>query len=151
MARSHPSPESQASAVVRAVEVADAAGEGGQQLVGQRGHLVDDAREVALIDDQHRHVGVGGDRRGARAPVEQRELADDGARAEGGDLAPVALHCRRAVDDDERLAALLPLVGQCGAGLHGDLVRGLRDLLEVFRGAGREQGRVPGDRDTPAL
>ena len=58
---------------------------------------------------------------------------------EGGDLASVALHRRRAVDDDERLAALLTLVDQGRAGLHGDLVRRLRDLLEILRGAGREE------------
>ena len=72
-------------------------------------------------------------------PVEQRELADHRPRTERRDLASVALHRRSAIDDDECLTALLALVDQRGAGLHGDLVRRLCDLLEVLGGAGCEQ------------
>ena len=43
---------STASAVIHAVEIADAACQRGEQLGGDARHLVDHAEEVALVDDE---------------------------------------------------------------------------------------------------
>ena len=78
-------------------------------------------------------------RGGAGAVVEQRQLADGVAGAEGADLAAVALHRGRALDDHEGLAPGVALVDQHGAGVAGDLVGRLGDPLEVPLAQRREQ------------
>ena len=83
---------------------------------------------------------IGGRR--ARAVVEQRQLADDGARPERGHLAVVALDGDGALEDDERLAPGLALVDQQGAGGHLDLVAGTGDALELLARAAGEQRHV---------
>src|SRR5947209_20538015 len=92
-------------AVGLGVGLAQALGHRRQELVGQVGHLVDDARELALAEDQDFHVVLGDDRRRAGAPVEQRQLAEVLAGAELGDLPLAALHRGVAVDDEEELVA----------------------------------------------
>jgi hypothetical protein len=96
------------------------------RLAGQRRDVFQHAEEVALLDDEHRRVG--GDGRGAGPWASMTALTTE--PGEGRDLLPPV-----AVDDDERLAPHLPLVGQDVAGGHGELVRGPRDRLELLVGA----------------
>ena len=51
--------------------LADAAGQGGEQLVRQRRNLIEHAHEVALVEQQQQAVGLAGDGGRARAMVEQ--------------------------------------------------------------------------------
>src|SRR5690242_18969865 len=52
--------------VIRAVELADAAAQGGEELVGQRRDVVDHGQEVALGEDQEVAVGLALGAGGAR-------------------------------------------------------------------------------------
>src|SRR4029079_3191564 len=70
-------------------------------------------------------------RRGARAAVEQRDLAEEVAGAEGVDHLASALDPYGTVDDDEEVALVPPLVGQHVAGLDVDLVDDAAQLLEL--------------------
>ena len=79
------------------------------------------------------------DRRGARAVVEQRQLADDGAGPERRDLLAVALHHHRTLEHDERFAAGLTLIDDQRAGRHDDFVARLGDLFQVLLRTRREQ------------
>ena len=64
--------------------------------------------------------------------IEQRELADHGARTERGDLAAVALDVDVAFEHDERLTAGLALIDDQRAGGHADLVTRPGHLLEFL-------------------
>src|SRR5437899_3317373 len=57
------------------VELAHLLCKRGQQLVGQLRYLVEDRRELARSEDEHRDRTLGGDRRRAWPLVEQRQLA----------------------------------------------------------------------------
>ena len=59
-------------------------------LRGEAGHLVDEAGELALAEHDELHVGLGDDRRVAGRLLEQGELAERVAGADGGDLAALA-------------------------------------------------------------
>src|SRR4051812_15282544 len=62
------------SAVVLAVEVADAPGQVGEELVRQGRHVVEDGQEVALVEHEDVHLAVGRDRGGAGPVVEEGQL-----------------------------------------------------------------------------
>src|SRR5947209_7008432 len=94
------------------VGLAEPLGHRRQQLVGQVGDLVDDARELALAEDEHLHVVLGHDRRRAGTAVEQSELAEVLAGAELGDLPLAALHRGVAADDEEELVSRLALLDE---------------------------------------
>ena len=130
------------SAVIRAVEVTNACGEGREQLMGHGGHLVDDAVEVALADDEQRAVGLRTDRRGAWAVVEQRQLSDDRTLTERRHLFAIATHDRHAFQQDVCLTAGLSLIDDQCAGLYVDLIGGFCDALEFLVGAREEQWNV---------
>ena len=55
----------QASAVMSAIEVADAGGEGGEDLVANGRDLVDDREQLALFENEHLALGVTDNRCGA--------------------------------------------------------------------------------------
>ena len=127
------------SAVVLAVEIANATGQRCQQLVRHRRHVVEHRHEVALAEQQQRAIGFADHRRSARPVVEQRQLADDGAGAERRDLLAVALDHHRTLEHDERFAACLSLIDDQRAGGHDNFVAGLGDLFEVLLRTRREQ------------
>jgi len=134
------------SAEVLAVEPAHDAREILEESSRDRGHLSDDGREVALVDHQQIAVGLADHGRGARAVVDEAELADDGPGSEGGDLPTIAFHGDRAVDDDEGLPTGLALIDDHRPGCHADLRAGLGDESQFFLGAGPKEwyrGEVP--------
>jgi hypothetical protein len=99
------------------VGLAEPARELGQQSARHRGTALEPAEEVLVRERGERAVGDRGDRRGARAGVEQGELAEHLAGAQdrqqvlaavGG--GPTQLHL--AVDDDVELVALVALTEQ---------------------------------------
>ena len=92
------------------------------------GHVVDHRGEVALVEDEDRGLGVRRDGGRPGSVVEQRQLADDRARAEDGDLLAVAADGGGAVDDDEGLPPGLALIGQRVARRDAHLVGRLGDL-----------------------
>src|SRR5438270_5456558 len=110
-----------------------------QDLVREARHLVEHAEELALAQDEHLHVRVGHDGGRARAPVEQRQLAEVLPGAELGDLAVLALDRRRPVHDEEELVAGAALLDEDAPGLHVDLVGRPGDLREVLLARRREQ------------
>ena len=59
------------SAEVLAVEIADATGQGGEQLVGERRHLIEHAHEVALVEQQQEAIGFAHHCGCTRAVIEQ--------------------------------------------------------------------------------
>ena len=99
--------------------VAEAAGECGQQLLGQRGDLVEHGGEARLVEDVQAAVAEGADRRRSRTTVEQGEFAEVVAPLQlGGDLA-VVLDGRLAAGDDVEVVAGFALGADDLAG--GDL------------------------------
>src|SRR5439155_12095340 len=117
-------------------------GHGGQQLARERRHRVEHTAELALAEHQHVEV-VGGLYRGrSRATVEQRQLAEVLTPAERRDLAAVAQHVGRAVEDEEELVTRLPLLDEDVTGLDMDLVGRPPDLLELLLRARREHGHA---------
>ena len=72
------------------VGLAQAAGHPGEQLARDAGDLVDEPAELALAEHDDLHRRLRGDGRVARRLVEERELAERGARAERRDLAAAA-------------------------------------------------------------
>jgi hypothetical protein len=95
-----------------------------------------------LADDQQPHRAVGHDRGGARAAVEERQLAEVVTGAQRGDLASIALHRGVAVEDHERLASTGALVDDDPTGFDFDLVGRPGDLLQVALRACREQPHI---------
>src|SRR5438270_2608517 len=130
-------------AVRLGVGLAQALGHRRQELVGQGRHLVDDARELALAEDENLHVVLGHDRRRPWTAVEQRQLAEVLAPAELGDLLLPAFHRRVAVEDQEELVAGLALLHEHLAGRHLHVVGGAGDGLQFFLRARREERHLP--------
>ena len=95
--------------------------------------------ELALAEHDELHVGLGDDGRVAGRLVEQRQLAERVARAEGGDLAALAGDLGRAVEDHEELVAGLALGDEHLARRDPDVLGPPGDQLEVLAGAGREE------------
>ena len=90
-------------------------------------------------------------RRRPWAVVEQRQLTDDRARPERGDLAAVALHGHLALQHDEGLPAGLALVDEQRAGRHPDLVTGAGDPSRVPAPCTRRRAaRCGGGRRRPS-
>ncbi len=149
---------------------AEPPGEGLQQVPRDRRVLLDERPELPIGEPVAHEVGRRGDRRRARAVVDQRDLAEVVARGEAGEFA-VARRDRglARLDDEERGAtgALprdrltrieAPLLEHRGDAL--DVARGQaveeRDLLDDLHGLGvdrRRRGprRAAGAGDRPAL
>src|SRR5438105_10810782 len=104
------------------VRLAEAFGHRGQELVGHGRDLVDHARELALAEDEHIHVGVCDDRGRAGAAVEQGQLAEVLTGAELGDLLLAPENRCLAVEDQEELVPGSPLLDQHLALLHPHIV-----------------------------
>jgi len=66
-------------------------------------------------------------------------IVEGGARPDRRDLATLAGDPGLAIEDDEELVAGLTLRDQGLPGWHPDVLRPLRDQLEVLAGAGREE------------
>ena len=99
------------------VGLAEPAGELEQQPARDLGAAVEPAAELVVAQALHRAVGDGGDRRGARAGVEQGQLAEHLTRAEDRQQVLAAVGRRApeldlAVGDDVEPVALVALVEQ---------------------------------------
>src|SRR4051812_11624695 len=121
------------------VELANPSGQCCHELAGHARHLVEHAGELAGAEDEHVGVGLRDDGGRARAVVEQRELTDAIAGPERGHLAVAPLHRRAARHEDVALPAGVTLLDEHPAGGDAELVRRLRDLLELALRARREQ------------
>src|SRR5688500_9628475 len=127
------------SAVDLRVELADALRERGEELVRELRHLVEQTGELARPEHEHGAVGLG-DRGGrARPLVEQRQLAEVGARPERRDLASVALDLDLALDEHEALPPDLVLLHEGAPFRDLDLVGGAGDALQILLRARREE------------
>jgi hypothetical protein len=93
----------------RGVGFAEAVRHAGEELASEAGHLVDEARELALAEHDELHVAVGDHRRVARCLFQQGQLAERIARPELGDLAALLAHLRAPLEDHEELVAGLTL------------------------------------------
>src|SRR5690606_36092910 len=134
---------SSGSAVVLAIEIADARRERGEQLHRDGRMVLDDAPEVPLVEDEQRAVALADGARRARPVGEQCELANDVARSELGDLAIASLDGHLALQDDERFATELTLVDDDRAVSHRDLVAGTVHGLQLSLAATSEERDVP--------
>ena len=119
--------------------VAEAAGECGQQLLGQRGDLVEHGGEARFVEDVQAAVAEGADRRRSRTTVEQGELAEVVAPLQlGGDLA-VVLDGRLAAGDDVEVVARFALRADDLAGGDLDRLHHQRDAVDLGRQQAGEQ------------
>src|SRR5919106_4446384 len=123
-----------------AVELADAAGQGGEDLVGERGDLVEQPRELARAQHEDGERRGGDDAGGAGSVVEQRHLAHAVTRAQPPDLLTAAPHLGLALDDDERLAPDVALGDELPALVDVQLDGGLGDRPQLPGRGPREQG-----------
>src|ERR687897_247006 len=125
--------------VVLAVELADLAGERGEDLVVEGGHLVEQARELAGPEHEHGQRRGRGDGRRAGAVVEQRQLAHAVAGSELADLLPASGDVGAPFDDDEGLSTDVALCDELLALVDRQLDRRLGDLAQFLGGRAREE------------
>ena len=120
------------------VGLAEALGHAGEQLWAKPG-LVDEAGELALAEHDELHVGVGDDGRVARRLVEEGELAEGLARAEGRDLPALAV--TRAVPSriTKNSWPVSPSVTSDLARRRPHVLGPPGHQLQLLPGAGREQ------------
>ena len=125
------------------LEVADASGEGGEELLGQRRDLVEDGGEARLVEHVQAAVAHRPHGRRSRATIEQGELTEVVTRAElGGDLVAV-FDGRLAGSDDVELVAGLALRADDLAGRHLHGVHHHRDAIDLRRQQAGEQRYRP--------
>ena len=128
---------------------AQASGQAGEQLVREAGYLVDQARELALAEHDELHRRDGRDRRVARRPVEQCEVAEEVAGPERRDLLTVTGDLGVALDDHEELGPGRALAHEDLAGVDADVLGPPGHEAQILLGAGREQrdlGQVVNER-----
>src|SRR5579884_4353164 len=80
-----------------------------EQVRVDRRHLARDPPESAVGEHEHARRAGRGDRGGARRARDQRDLAEEVARAEAVQPPPVLRDVGGAVDDDHELAAAVAL------------------------------------------
>src|SRR5262245_45355929 len=121
------------------VELPDPGGERGHDLVVEGGNLVEQARELARAEHEHRERRGRCDGGGAGPVVEQRQLTHAGAGAERRYGLPGAAGGGLTLDDDERLSPDVALGHELLALVQRQLDRGPGDVPELFGRAPREQ------------
>src|SRR5207237_2610818 len=94
------------------VSLVEAAGQSRKQFAGDAGDLFEEATEFPRAQLEHLHVALGRDRGVSRAGIEQGQLSEVVAGAEGGNGAPASLDPRRAVHDQIELALALALADE---------------------------------------
>src|SRR4029077_6193084 len=114
----------------------------GEKFSREAGDFVDEAGELTLTEHDALHVALGDDGRVSGGLLEQRELAEGVARAEGRDLAAVSAHAGGPAEDHEELVARLALGDQGLSRRDSDVLGPAGDELEVLAGARREEGNL---------
>src|SRR3954451_1473744 len=116
---------------VAGVLLAEAARQAGEQLLREAGEL-EQLVERPLPELGQLEVGVGDHAGVARGAVEEGEVAEEGAGAEGRHLAPVALDPGPPVEDHEELGAGGSLAHDRLAGRDRQVVGRLRHHLQFL-------------------
>ena len=114
------------------VEVGEPARHGGEELLGELGHLGEQAGELPLADHLDRDRGLGHDGRGAGTVVEEGDLTDVGAGAPLGDDPPALADLDLTVEHDDELVPGLALLGEHGARRLLEVGGQLRDQPELL-------------------
>ena len=94
------------------VGVAETSCHSREELARDAGNFVDDATELALAEHHEFHVGLRGHRGVTRCLVEEGELAECGARAEGRDLPAASGDLGRALEDHDELRSARSLADE---------------------------------------
>jgi len=81
-------------------------------LTAEPGELLDDRLELAIPEDQQLDVAIGDGGGGARAAVDERDLAQEFAGSEAGESQALTLHDDMPAQDDEELVPALALAHQ---------------------------------------
>ena len=127
----------QGVATVGPLRLSQTTGQCGEQLLGQRRHLVEHRGEALVVEHVQPAVADGADRCGSWPAVEDGQLAEMVTLAELGDRLTCPLHGRLAVGEQEEVAAHLTLVAD---DVSGRGVGWVHDECDAVQLRGQEPG-----------
>src|SRR5680860_788569 len=109
-----------------------------EHLHGHAGMLLEHAAEVPRGDGERSDRSLGDDRSRARPPIQQCDLAEEGARAEPASRAAAYQNLDLALEDDVKAHPGLALLADDASGFKGDRLAGCGYSFELLLSARRE-------------